>query len=705
MPPGTNNRGLPALQLDLILRGQSNAAYLAELERFAGAGRLVTEVERLLGFDGVNDRVELVYDRDGQGGDTTYPATAFLDEWMDPAPGGGWRAGELEQLFLRRMEQYVADGAGDATAVVWLHSEYDSRDASLAAGSLEQAMRVDASLVRQVLGQDVPYLYVAAHPYGDGTDTGHQAIRQAMETLAADSGFNARIAARAPDINADLDNYDNNDATREYGGAHISASDALIIAGRVARVAAEEWAAYAKPGSPIAAAGGNIASDGPQVVAATLLDPARLQVDVRHDGAAGFAALDAVAAGGEGWSARLPDGTRVEATRATILDADSLAVSFGAALPPGTVLDYAYGIGKLWGANGTGQGHAAMDATGLPVWTAAQGVAIGTGAAPVVDTPVAPAPVAAVPEPVVAPVLEPTPVPAAIPSAPGLDTTALFRQEAAVSVTGPGAAVVTTTDGRTAAVTGSEIRFADGREVIGNGGNAALVDRLHDIVLDRDISMLGAGWAADSLDAGRIQAKDLAEGFLAQDGLGAIADDRAFVTTAWTNATDTAPVESEVESLLRRLDSMSRAEFVVALAQEDEVVAAQTDTGIFVADWGMSFADGLVGLAYGRAATEAELQAMDAQLDDGSSPGELARALTGTAEFQSRIAGLDEAEVATLMHQGALGRDANTAELEDWSDRLANGATTADLAASLADFWEFQVAVQTRAADGVAVLD
>jgi hypothetical protein len=691
------------LQLDLILRGQSNAAYLAELDGFAGAGRLVTEVERLLGFDGVNDRVTLVYDRDGQGGDTAYPATAFLDEWMDPTASGGWQAGELEQLFLARMQQYRAEGPGDATAMVWLHSEYDSRDPGLAAASLAEAMRVDAGLVRQVLGRDIPYLYVAAHPYGDGTDAGHQAIRQAMEALAADPAFNARIAARAPDLNVDLDNYDGNDATREYGGAHISASDALIIAGRIARVAAEEFAAFAKPGSPVALAGGNIASDGPQVVAATRLEPTRLQVDVRHDGAAGFAALDADAAAGVGWSALLPNGDRVQATGAAILDADSLVVSFGQALPVGAVLDYAWGIGKLWGAGGTGQGHAVTDSTGLPVWTAATGVAIGT---PAVAEP-APPVVAPAPPVVAEPVPEPAPTPAPQPALPaGIDTTALLREQATVTLVGPELALVTTADGRSTTIGGSEIRFADGREVIGPGGNAALADRLHDMVLGRDSSLLGTGWAADALDAGRISARDLAEGFLAQGGIGAIADDRDFVTAAWTNAAGAPPLESGVALLLERLQASNRADFLVMVATEPYVLAAQPTpaSGTFVADWGMSFGAGLVQMAYGREATLAELRALDAQLDGGWTPADVARALTETAEYQSRIAGLDEAGVATLLHQGALGRAPDAAELAEWGGLFAQGATTTDLAAALADFWEFQAAVQTRAAEGVSAI-
>jgi len=368
------------LQLDIILRGQSNAAYLAELDRYAGAGRLVKDVEQLLGFDGTSDSVRLVYDRDGSGGDTVYPASSFLGEWMQPDGKGGWAASAFEQGFLDRMSQYRDEGMGDATAIVWMHSEYDSRNPDLSATDWAAAVRSDAAMVRQALGREAPYLFVAAHPYGDGTDTGHQAIRAGMERLAADPAFDARIAARAPDIDASLDDLDGNPSTIEYGFAHITPGDAQLIAARIARSVAEEWAAHAKPGSPVAAAGGDIANEGPRVTQAMPLDATRLQVDVAHDAATGFQPLNAVAATGLGWSLRTPDGRRIEASAAAPLDADSLVVGFSGPVPQGAVLDYAWGIGRLGEPGGPGVGNAVTDDTYLPVWTPAEGIAVGVKA-------------------------------------------------------------------------------------------------------------------------------------------------------------------------------------------------------------------------------------------------------------------------------------------------------------------------------------
>ena len=361
--------------LDIVLRGQSNAAYLAELDGGAALGTLAGQVEGLLGLDGVNDRVQVIYDRDEQGGETVYPATAFLGEWVEKG-AQGWASAEYQQGFLQEMQDYRASGMGDATALLWMHSEYDSRDPNLSAADWAKAVRGDAGLVQATLGREVPYLFVAAHPFGDGTDTGHQAIRAAMEALSVDPSFNARIAARAPDIDASLDDTDGNWSTTDYGGGHIAPIDAQLIANRAARVVAEQWAGYAKPGSVVASQQGDIASDGPQVVMATRIAADAVQVDVRHDGTSGFAPISEGAAGGLGWSLHNADGQVLAATDTAVLDADSLLVRFDSAVPEGAVLHYAYGIGRVAEPNGPGLGNAVMDPTWLPVWTPAQGVAV-----------------------------------------------------------------------------------------------------------------------------------------------------------------------------------------------------------------------------------------------------------------------------------------------------------------------------------------
>jgi hypothetical protein len=126
----------------------------------------------------------------------------------------------------------------------------------------------------------------------------------------------------------------------------------------------------------VAQAGGDIPDLGPQVIAATRVEPGLLLVDVRHDASHAFAPLNNEAASGLGWSIATQDGHRIEANGAALLDADSLALRFAEPVPDGAVLDYAWGIGRTAHEGEPGRGNAVMDENHLPVWTPAAGVAV-----------------------------------------------------------------------------------------------------------------------------------------------------------------------------------------------------------------------------------------------------------------------------------------------------------------------------------------
>lgn len=365
------------MDLQILIRGQSNAIFFAEGDGWAGANRLIEEVQRLLGFDGVTDTVSVLYSRGGEASGTAYGGTAFLGEWMQQGADGVWRPAPLGAGLLQTAGA-LDNPAAAATSVLWLHSEYDSRRSDLSVAEWTTAVRQDAALLRSVLGGDaasVPYHFVSAHPYSEGTPEGHQTIRIGMEALAADPAFNARIAARALDINAARDERDGDYSTVDYGGAHISVEDALLIANRAARTIAEDWAAYARPGSEVALAGGDIADVGPRVVAANLVAPDTLRLSVAHDASGGFAPLGPEAARGIGWGV---SGATVGPVAAVVQAPDTIDVVFAGALPPaGGVLFYGWGYGRLAADGGPGQGNAVTDLAGLPIWTPANGVAIG----------------------------------------------------------------------------------------------------------------------------------------------------------------------------------------------------------------------------------------------------------------------------------------------------------------------------------------
>jgi Ca2+-binding RTX toxin-like protein len=370
------------MDLNVLVRGQSNAIFLMTTNGGAAGPALVQEVKRLLGFDGVNDRVNLIYEDGG----TAFGGTSLIGDWHRPFGGDwrqGWQTGPLGQALLDEVGALAAARRDDPTAVLWLHNEFDGTRDDLTTAEWVSAVRHDAAAVRAAFGQGaatVPYLFISAMPYVydanfRSSDIGNQAIRRGMELLAAEPGFNADIAARMTDTDID------GDLPGAYGGGHIDGEDSLQTALRSARAIAESFAEYAKPGSPVALAGGDIADEGPQVVAATRIGANQLRLDVAHDGAAGFAALDPDAAAGIGWSLR-GDGLVMAATSVSIVDADSLLVTFAGPIPPEALLFYGYGYGRLVGADGTGRGNAVYDDTGLPVWVAAEGLALPSPAVP-----------------------------------------------------------------------------------------------------------------------------------------------------------------------------------------------------------------------------------------------------------------------------------------------------------------------------------
>ena len=367
------------MELQILIRGQSNAILFAESESYAAIGRLTSEVQRLLGFDGVADTVKVIYDRGGDQRGTAHGGTAFLGEWMQAGPDGAWTQTPLGAGLLRSAAELNSPAAA-TTSVLWLHSEYDSANANLDAGQWMAAVRQDATLLRGALGDaaaDVPYHFVSAHPYGPGTPQGHQTIRAGMEALAADPAFHARIAARALDIDASLDDLDGDWRTADYGGPHITADDALLIADRAARTIAEEWSGYARPGSPVWLASGDIADTGPRVVAAERTGPDTLRLLVAQDQGGAFAPLDPDAARGLGWTVFGPASAPVDAVSAVVRGPHTIDLAFAGPLPDaGSVLHYGWGYGRLAEDDGPGRGNAITDESGLPIWTPATGVAI-----------------------------------------------------------------------------------------------------------------------------------------------------------------------------------------------------------------------------------------------------------------------------------------------------------------------------------------
>ncbi len=376
------------MDLNVVVRGQSNAFLMVadNLGRI-GAETLITETQKLLGFDGVNDRVVLD-DWFQPGQVTVFGATAFIGDWMARDAAGAWQPREPELSLLRNLSQ---NPPATETAIIWLHNEYDTLYyPNLTVTEWTSAVRAEAALVRSTLGVDAsrsPYVFVSAIPSPTGNGDTHQVIRGGMEALEADPAFGAIVGARALDVDMNYKFPFEEPLTGfTYGLSHIGAQDAAMIGARLARSLAEEWAAYAKPGSPMALAGGNIPSDGPKVVSATTVAADTVVVKVVHDRASTFALLDPDAIAGVGWvvggasNAVYADGVQV-------LSPDTLQIHFRGAIPADGLLHYGYGYGRLAGSNEPARGNAIYDNAGLPLWTPAVGVNVNAPAPAVAAQP------------------------------------------------------------------------------------------------------------------------------------------------------------------------------------------------------------------------------------------------------------------------------------------------------------------------------
>ncbi len=382
----------PTRKINVLIRGQSNAVLFATPANLVALRR---QLEILLGYDGVHQTVTIL----GSEGRTMWSRTALIPSaslpratptWFDPAPGGTWQPGALDAAFLAFIKSLPAPIRAAPTATLWLHNESDSCSLALTADLWARAVRHAMAEERAGLGQPaattpvgfiyVPFNFAPGVAEQTGGPIRAQAIKQVFQDLAADTPFNAFVAAQAGDTNM-------NGTTAFFGGLHMSAADGAQLVARMAASLATHLAGYAQPGSP--AALGAIAVTGPRAIAARVVTPHSITVQLRTSTtAADLRGLSAPASVGAGWS--VVDGcTQVFASTATALPGHQIRLGFAKTLPtsPDARLFYAYGVGRIIAqtskaiagvtVEGPGQGAAIYDSAGLPLSADAYGLGFG----------------------------------------------------------------------------------------------------------------------------------------------------------------------------------------------------------------------------------------------------------------------------------------------------------------------------------------
>lgn len=366
------------MELNVLLRGQSNAYLLSQSAAWA---QVAAQVQALLGFDGSANKVNLLassYDPFGK--NTINSGTAFIGDWVTPKNGNwqsGWTNNTLESGLLSYVNALPQDVKASPTAIVWLHNEYDSKNASLTTAEWMSAVNAEATQVRAALGQSAattPYLFVNAIPYGSGSiDAVNQAIKLGMERFAADPLFNAVVGVQANDVSMDYGQ------TGNYGGPHMDSTDAALVARRLALSLAQSFASYALPGSPVAT--GQVDGYGPEAMVAQQVGANQVLVTVANDHATLNGGLSNDAAHGVGWSI-LDKGAVNAATSASVVDGSHILLSFANPVTADSTaaLHYGYGYGRIAASDSDpGQGTAIYDTQQMPVWTPATGLGIGGG--------------------------------------------------------------------------------------------------------------------------------------------------------------------------------------------------------------------------------------------------------------------------------------------------------------------------------------
>ncbi len=370
------------LDLNILIRGQSNAAYFSN---YHAGDVLAHAVSDLLGFDGRTATVTVL----GGPGSTEQTSTALVWDqngvraWMRRLPGQGWAANPLEARLLAYLSSLPASLRAAPTLTLWMHNETDSNNPAITRALWADALRADAGWVRAALGQGpatTPYLFAwipfdisGGGPWLADEDRQGQAMRLAMADLVADQSFHAVAAPQTGDL-------DMNGWGGRLGGMHVSVTDAMVLARRLARPIACAFLPYARPSAPVTTLACDPAVAGPQALRARLLPRGGVLVDVALAGRTALAPFGAAARQGAGWQARLSDGRLVSAEGARPTGPATVALTFAADLPAGAVLYYGYGHGRISGADGKGAGAAIYDMDGLALVGPPQGLRIGDAA-------------------------------------------------------------------------------------------------------------------------------------------------------------------------------------------------------------------------------------------------------------------------------------------------------------------------------------
>lgn len=251
----------------------------------------------------------------------------------------------------------------------------------------------------------------------------------------------------------------------------------------------------------------------------------------------------------------------------------------------------------------------------------------------------------------------------------GYDVVQLDGSAADYTFTAGNSNNVTLTGAQTAAITGAEfLTFADGSTVaLAQSEAEASALRLYEGILGRDADQGGAQSFTGLVEAGT-SLTDIANAFLNSAEFGGAAIEASIdslYTSLLGRGAESAGSDSW-EAIIANGGSL--ADVAAGIAGSAEAQELDQSNGDFVRE--------LYTNALGRTADDAGLDAWVNQLFNGTSRGEVAAGIVGSAEAAAKI----DSDFIDGLYQSATGRAADTAGKAGWTEVLANGGTHADVA-------------------------
>lgn len=256
----------------------------------------------------------------------------------------------------------------------------------------------------------------------------------------------------------------------------------------------------------------------------------------------------------------------------------------------------------------------------------------------------------------------------------GYDVVQLDGSSADYTVTAGNSNNVTLTSaavgvGQTAAITDAEfLSFADGSTIaLAQSDAEASALRLYEGILGRDADLGGTQHFINQVDAGT-SLTDIANQFLNSAEFGGAATELQIdnlYTTLLGRGADAGGSDSW-EALIANGGSL--ADVAAGIAGSTEAQALDQSNGTFVRD--------LYTNVLGRAVDDGGLDNWVSQLFNGTSRGDVAAAIVGSAEATAKV----DSNFIDSLYQTATGRAADEGGKATWTEVLANGGTHADVA-------------------------